>query len=304
MPTRVAIHSSVGRIFPPEKLQSLLSEFDTDVTDDVDGYDGVVSFGHEPEFLEADLEWIHVVRAGYDEFPLDALRKRGIRLTNSNGIHGASVGETALGFMLQFARRLHRYRSDQADHVWNTPAWDEAFTLDGESVCVVGLGTLGVGIARRADALGMDVTGVRRTPTPVEHVEEVFTPDRLVEAISDARFVALTVPLNDATEGLLGAEELDAMREDAYLVNVARGGVVDQSALVDALESGSIAGAGLDVFEEEPLPETSPLWEMENVVVTPHAAAATVDYVDRIAALVRENLRRREVGESLTNLVV
>lgn len=304
MPTRVAIHSSVGRIFPPERLQSLLSAFDVDVTDDVDGYDGVVSFGHEPEFLEAGLEWIHVVRAGYDEFPLDALRERGIRLTNSNGIHGDSVGETVLGFMLQFARGLHRYRSNQTEGIWDPPAWDETFTLDGESVCVVGLGTLGLGIARRADALGMDVTGVRRTPTPVEHVAEVYTPDRLRAAISDARFVALTVPLTDATEGLLGAEELDAMREDAYLVNVARGGVVDQSALVDALDSGSISGAGLDVFEEEPLPADSPLWEMENVVVTPHAAAATVDYADRIAALVEENIRRREAGESLTNLVV
>ncbi|RDI72649.1 D-2-hydroxyacid dehydrogenase [Halopelagius longus] len=304
MPTRVAIHSSVERIFPAEKLRSLLSEYDAEVSDDVAGFDAVVSFGHEPEFLEADLDWIHCVRAGYDEFPLDALRERGIRLTNSTGLHGDSVGETALGFMLQFARRLHRYRSDQADKAWDPPAWDEAFTLNGESVCVVGLGTLGLGVARRADALGMDVTGVRRTPTPVEHVSEVYTPDALVEAISDARFVALTVPLTDETEGLLGAAEFDAMREDAYLVNVARGGVVDQSALVSALRSGDIAGAGLDVFEEEPLPTDSPLWEMENVVVTPHAAAATVDYADRIAALVRENVRRREAGDSLTNLVV
>jgi D-2-hydroxyacid dehydrogenase (NADP+) len=150
----------------------------------------------------------------------------------------------------------------------------------------------------------MRVTGVRRTPTPVEHVSTVFTPDELEAAVSDARFVALAVPLTAATEGLVGAAELDAMREDAYLVNVARGGVVDQSALTDALDSGSIAGAGLDVFEEEPLPEDSPLWGMENVVITPHAAAATVDYPDRIAALVRENVRRRDAGESLTNLVV
>jgi D-2-hydroxyacid dehydrogenase (NADP+) len=304
MPTRVAIHSSVDRIFPPETLESLLSDLDADATDDVGGYDAVVSFGHEPEFLDADLDWIHVVRAGYDEFPLDALRERGIRLTNSTGLHGDSVGETALGFMLQFARRLHRYRDDQTERAWRPPAWDESFTLRGESVCVVGLGTLGLGIARRADALGMRVTGVRRTPTPVEHVSTVFTPDELEAAVSDARFVALAVPLTAATEGLVGAAELDAMREDAYLVNVARGGVVDQSALTDALDSGSIAGAGLDVFEEEPLPEDSPLWGMENVVITPHAAAATVDYPDRIAALVRENVRRRDAGESLTNLVV
>lgn len=263
-----------------------------------------MTFGYDDAFLDAELAWIHSILAGVDHFPLDALRARGVSLTNSSGIHGDAVGETVVGLLLSFARRLHVYRSNEADREWAYPAWDEAFTLRGESLCVVGLGTLGQGIAARADALGMDVTGVRRTPTPVEHVETVFTPDELREAVAGARFVALAVPLTDRTEGLVGEAEFDAMREDAVLVNVARGGVVDQSALVAALRDGGVAGAALDVFAEEPLPEDSPLWEMENVLVTPHAAAANRDYYRRVERLVRENVRRLDAGEGLANQVV
>jgi D-2-hydroxyacid dehydrogenase (NADP+) len=302
---RIGIHRSVTRIFPAENLEATLSDVAEDVTvvDDPAGCDALVTFDYEDAVLESSVEWIHLVRAGYDAFPVDTLREHGICLTNSTGLHGDTVGETVTGYMLQFARGLHRYRTDQTNHVWDPPAWDETFTLEGESVCVVGLGTLGRGVARRADALGMHVTGVRRTPTPVEHVSEVFAPADLHAAISNARFVVLAVPLTPATTGMVGASELDAMREDAYLVNVARGDVVDQSALVDALTASDIAGAALDVFEDEPLPSDSPLWDFQNVVVTPHASAATIDYPTRIAELVSENARRYDADESLVNQV-
>ncbi|RYJ15174.1 D-2-hydroxyacid dehydrogenase [Halogeometricum borinquense] len=310
MTIRLGIHPSVGRIFPPSLLQSMLSDAEATVDltnerlDASESFNGLVTFGYDPSFLDAGLDWIHVVRAGYDEFPLETLRDHEITLSNSTGIHGDAVGEAVVGYLLQFARGLHRYRLHEPDHEWNPPAWDDTFTLDGESVCVVGLGTLGRGIARRADALGMSVSGVRRTPTPVDHVETRYVPQELLDAVSDVRFVVVAVPLTDRTEEMVGAEALSAMRDDAYLVNVARGPVVDQSALVDALRSASIAGAALDVFEEEPLPPESPLWEMEHVVITPHAAAATEDYPNRIAALVRENSRRLAAGESLANRVV
>jgi D-2-hydroxyacid dehydrogenase (NADP+) len=308
MLARVGIHPSVGELFPPDVLADALDDVGPEVVvadgDDLSACDAVVTFAADDAFLDADLDWIHSVLAGVDHFPLDELRARGVRLTNSSGIHGDAVGETVAGLMLSFARRLHVHRSNEVNREWAYPAWDEAFTVAGETLCVVGLGTLGRGIATRADALGMDVTGVRRTPTPVEHVDTVYTPDELREAVADARFVALSVPLTDRTGGLVGEAELDAMREDAVLVNVARGGVVDQSALVDALRAGSLAGAALDVFEEEPLPADSPLWEMENVIVTPHAAAANRDYYRRVERLVRENLRRLDAGDRLANLVV
>ncbi|MCU4799075.1 D-2-hydroxyacid dehydrogenase [Halobacteria archaeon HArc-gm2] len=304
----VGIHQSVRQIFPPGHLRELIADVGSVavVPDDrpVGDCDALITFVYDSAFLDADLDWIHSVQAGVDRFPFEDLSDRGIRLTNSTGIHGDAVGETVVGYMTSLARRLHVYRSNQERREWQTPVWDEAFTLAGESVTVVGLGTLGQGVASRADCLGMHVTGVRRTPTPVDHVERVYTPAALTDAVADARFVVLTVPLTDATRKLVGESELDAMRSDAYLINVARGAVVDQAALLDALESGGIAGAALDVFEDEPLPADSSLWDMDDVIVSPHVAAATRDYADRIADLIRENCRRLANDEPLANAIV
>lgn len=304
----IGIHDSVDAVFPPEALSDALSDIDPDVrivtTEEIGDCDALVTFVHEDAFLEADLEWIHSIQAGVDRFPFAALESEGIALTNSTGIHGDTVGETVAGYMLAFARQLHRYRDRQNDREWSRRPWDVPFSLADESVCVVGLGTLGRGVAMRADALGMDVVGVKRTPTPVDHVETVYPSGELHAAVEDARFVVVTVPLNDRTEGLIGASEFQAMRSEAVLINVARGSVVDQAALVEALETDSIGGAALDVFEEEPLPADSPLWGMDDVIVTPHAAAATEAYYRRIAALIRENATRLAEGESLANRVV
>jgi len=304
----IGIHDSIDALFPPRVLAERLDDVDAEVrvvaTDAVEGVDALVTFEYHDAFIDADLDWIHSVQAGIDRFPLDRLAEAGITLTNSTGTHGDTVGETVAGLMLSFARRLHEFRSKQERREWAWAEWDAPFSLSGSSVCVVGLGTLGRGIAARADALGMRVTGVKRTPTPVDHVETVHPSSELREAISEAKFVALAVPLTDATEGLIGAEELAAMRDDAVLVNVARGGVVDQPALVDALQEDRLGGAALDVFETEPLPQDSPLWGMDEVIVTPHSAAATRDYPDRMAALVRENVRRIDAGERLANTVV
>lgn len=307
----LGVHDSVDAVFPPTVLRDTLAESHPDLTvrvvetdEAIAACDAVVTFTYVSALLDADLRWVHSIQSGVDRFPLDEFAADGVALTNSTGIHGDAVGEAALGTMLMLARRLHAYRSSQERGEWDRPAWDEPFTLGGESLCVVGLGTLGRGIAARADAIGMDVSGVKRTPTPVDGVDPVHPSTELHEAIADARFVALAVPLTDRTEGLVGAAEFERMRDDAYLVNVARGDVVDQSALVTALRDGAIAGAALDVFETEPLPPESPLWAMDEVIVTPHASAATHEYYERIAAIVRENLRRLAAGEELANRVV
>lgn len=308
MLSRIAIHDSVGAVFPPAVLRDELADLDPAVevasSQDLDEFDAAVTFAYDEAFQSADLEWIHSIQSGVDRFPFADLRAADVRLTNSTGIHGDAVGETVAGYMLQFARQLHHYRSNQEQQVWARREWDDAYTLRGTTVCVVGLGTLGRGIAARADALGMDVVGVKRTPTPVDHVRTVHPAPELRTAIADAKFVVVAVPLTDETEGLVGEAELAEMRADAVLVNVARGPVVDEAALVDSLERDELGGAALDVFETEPLPRTSPLWAMENVIVTPHVAAMTESYYRRIAALVRENARRHDAGESLANQVV
>ncbi|WP_115863123.1 D-2-hydroxyacid dehydrogenase [Halorussus litoreus] len=306
---RIGIHDSVSAVFPPEELRDELADLGPEVVivgsdGDLETCNAAVTFAHTDALLESGLDWVHSIQAGYDRFPLDAFEERGIALTNSTGIHDTSVGEFAVGLLLSFARRLHTYVRRQEDNEWGYPAWDEPFTLDGERLCIVGLGTLGRGIAERADALGMEVVGVRRSGEPTPHTEEVYTPDDLHEAIGDATFVALAVPLTDETEGLVGRAEFEAMREDARLVNVARGPVVVEDELIAALREGEIAGAGLDVFEEEPLPADSPLWDFEEVLVTPHRAAAERDYFRHIAGLVEENVGRIGEGEALTNRVV
>jgi D-2-hydroxyacid dehydrogenase (NADP+) len=307
---RIGIHESVEAVFPPRKLEAELESIDHEVVvvgDDLDSIstcEAIVTFAYRAAFLDAELDWIHSIQAGYDRFPLDELEREGIVLTNSSGIHGTSVGEMGVGLMLALARRIGTYVKNQTERRWDRLTWNAAFTVEGEQLCVVGLGTLGRGIAERADALGMEVVGVKRTPEDVPGVEQIYTPANLHDAIADARFVALTVPLTDETEGLIGPGEFEIMREDAYLVNVARGPVVDQDALVAALDDGALAGAALDVFEEEPLPEESPLWDHENVLVTPHVAAAEVDYYRHIADLVAENVRRRGTGEAWHNRVV
>lgn len=307
----IAIHPSVEAVFPAERLQAELDGRGLSVAvieddpDALEGYDALVTMAHRDWFLESEgLEWIHSIQAGVDRFPFEAFRERDVILTNSSGIHDDSVGEMVVGYMLMFARRLAQFTRQQPAHRWDRPDWDEPFTLVDQAVCIVGLGALGRGIAARADALGMVVSGVKRTVEPVPHVETVYASSGLQEAIADVRFVAIATPLTDETHHLFSVQEFELMRDDAYLMNVARGAVVDEDALVEALRTDAIAGAGLDVFEEEPLPEDSPLWDMDEVIISPHAAGASEDYYRRVAAIVMDNVEHIATGEALRNRVV
>lgn len=305
---RLGIHSSVGVVFPPEELAAALSSIDPAVhvvesEAEIAEVDAAVTFAHDDAFLEH-VGWVHSIQAGYDRFPLEEFEANGVVFTNSSGIHSASVGETVAGYMLSLARRLHAYRDAQAAKEWDRPEWHEPFTLFNEPITIVGLGGLGQGVARRADGLGMRVTGVRRKPVRVPHTREVFTPDKLEAAIRNARFVVVTVPLTEQTAGMFGRTEFAAMRGDAYFINVGRGQVVQEDALVSALEAGGLAGAALDVFEDEPLPQDSPLWDMEDVIVSPHAAAADRNYHEDIAAIVRANVQHAYADEGFVNRVV
>jgi D-2-hydroxyacid dehydrogenase (NADP+) len=307
---RIGVHESVELVFPPEELRGVLAADGPSVTvvgedpDDVGRCDALVTLAWDEAFLEAGVDWIHSIQAGVDRFPFGDLEAAGVVLTNSTGIHGESVGETVAGYMLTFARRLHVYRDNQADHEWTHPPWDEPFTLDGRSVCVVGLGTLGRGIASRAAALGMRVTGVKRTVEPVPDVDRVYPSEDLLAAVEGVDFVALACPLTDETYHLVDGAVLAAMDGGAYLINVARGSVVDQGALVGALDEGEVAGAALDVFEEEPLPADSPLWEFDEVLVTPHRSGSTWEYYQLVGDIVLENVERAGRGEGMVNRVV
>lgn len=306
---RVGIHESTNIDFPFGVIAEELSDIDAELNPVVDNVealsscDAVVTFTHRDEILTAAPDWVHTSQAGVDGFPLEEYAARDIVLTSSSGLHGESVSETTLGMMLSLARRLHIFRDRQREHVWQFPEWDQAFTLGNERVTVVGLGTIGQGLARRATGVGMEVVGVRRTPKPVDGVKKVYSRGDLHQAIEGTRFLVLAVPLTEETCHLIGPEELTLLGEEGYLVNVARGAVVDQDALVAALEAGTIAGAALDVVRDEPLADDSPLWDFDDVLVTPHAAVANRSFYRDIGELIRKNYQALARGDEPQNRV-
>jgi D-2-hydroxyacid dehydrogenase (NADP+) len=225
-------------------------------------------------------------------------------LTNTSGIHAIPISEQIIGMLLMFARGLHRAVRAQARQQWWRAQPTDLFELAGKTMLLVGVGAIGARTAMLANALGMFVEGIRRDPSrAVDGVAAMYEPDQLRERLAHADVVVLTVPLSQATRALIGAAELRAMKPTAYLVNIGRGGTVDEAALVRALEEQWIAGAALDVFAEEPLPASSPLWAIENAIITGHYAGSTPKYNERAMAIFLDNLRRYRSGEPLRNVV-
>jgi phosphoglycerate dehydrogenase-like enzyme len=226
-------------------------------------------------------------------------------LTNASGVHPIPISEHILAFLLAFARGFHRAMRAQGRNEWIPQEQQEGlFELAGKTMVLVGVGAIGARTAEVATALGMRVLGVRRDPTVgVQGIEGMVGPDRLLDLLPEADFLVLTVPLTHETQGMIGERELRAMKPTAYVVNIGRGGTIQESELIRALQEGWIAGAGLDVFETEPLPEDSPLWGMDNVIITSHYAGVTPHYHERAMAIFLDNLRRYRAGEPLRNVV-
>lgn len=250
----------------------------------------------EPLFERADrLGWVQCLSSGVDGFRLDRLREAGIVLTNGAGVNTEPVAEHAFAFLLGLERRLHRGVRQQATRTWER---FEGGELLGKTLGLVGVGAIGGRIAEIASAFDMRVFGVKRDPTTApEDVDEVVGPGRLDEMLVEADYVVIACPLTEETRGMIGAAELETMRQSALLVNVARGPIVDHDALVEALQLHAVAGAGLDVYPEEPFPEESPLWGLSNAVLTPHMAGSTPRKPERVAEVIAENYRAYTAGE-------
>jgi phosphoglycerate dehydrogenase-like enzyme len=255
------------------------------------------------------LRFIQAIGAGTDQFPREELAKRGIRLASARGVNARAVAEHAMALILALSRRLPEARDNQAKRVWRNMIGDLAQREDelgGKTLLVVGIGDIGGRLARLAKAFDMRVVGLRRDPSAGRGAaDSVHAMGELKSLLREADFVALTCPLTKETENLIDAEALARMKPSAFLVNVARGRVVDEPALVEALAGHRIAGAALDVTVEEPLPLNSPLWEMEHVLITPHTAGETRRYEDNVIEILRDNLERLQRGEEpLRNQVV
>lgn len=254
------------------------------------------------------LRFIQSISAGTDHYDKELLRRHRIRLASAAGVNAEAVAEHAMAFILALSRRLPEARDNQHARHWRGMIGDLARREDqltGRTLLVVGLGRIGARLARLAKAFDMRVIATRRDPAAgTAGADAVYGTGRLPALLGEADIVALTCPLTPETDGLIDAAALAAMKPTAHLINVARGRVVDEPALVDALQQGRLAAAALDVTEEEPLPTASPLWSLPNVLITPHTAGETRAYEDGVIDLLMTNLARLRRGAALINEVV
>ena len=273
--------------------------------EDVEGQQ--VILGHVPPHLlpHADaLQWLQLSSAGADRYFGPDVLPEEVLLTNAVGAYGLAVSEHMTAFTFSLLRRFPQYARNQHDHIWKIMGSVKAVS---ESVIVVlGMGDIGSNYGRQMKALGATVIGVRRTHREKpDWADEQYTIDELDSVLPRADVVAMVIPGGDATRHIMDARRLSLMKKDSVLINVGRGTAVDTEALTEALRSGSIAGAALDVTDPEPLPEDHPLWDMDNVFITPHASGNYLlkGTLDRVVGILTENFRRYVDGEPLRNVV-
>lgn len=266
------------------------------------------------------LRWIQLHTAGIEHIFNTEAWHSDIPITSMTGIHAVPIAEYAIGLMLAWAHHVPKMLAYQSRAEWATNRWANfvPHRVRDKTLGLVGYGAIGREVARLGQAFGLRVLATKRTASDPQYhgwrlkntgdpngtiPARYYPPEGLAEMLAQSDYVVVSTPLTEETRGLIGAAELAAMRPNAFLVNVARGGVIDQNALIKALQAGRLGGAGLDVFEPEPLPADSPLWGMENVIISPHVSGFTPRYDDWAMDVFAHNLRRFLDGDPLMNLV-
>jgi len=238
------------------------------------------------------VRWIHTLAAGVEFLPFDLLRRTEVVVTNSRGLYADSLGEFAIAAMLWFAKDLRRLMRNQEEARWEPYIVER---LEGRTVGVIGFGGIGQAVGRRASALGMNILSLRR--------RQEFGDPTIEEVIADSDYLVISAPLTPATHRLVSSERLAKLKRTAVVINLSRGAIIDEEALVACLRANRIRGAALDVFETEPLPRDHPFWKMDHVLISPHTADQTEDSHMRAMQFFLENLARFERGDSLENVV-
>lgn len=247
------------------------------------------------------LRWVHTPSAGVEHLLTPELYERDVLFTNGAGTHAISIAEFVLTFMLYHATNFAAFRAAQDEHRWS-PHMPRQELMDA-TLLIIGLGGIGRAIAERAAAFGMHIWGSRRTPHPMPGIERVVGADEWRALLPNADYVVLVTPLTPETRGMFDEAAIRALRPTAYVINVARGAVLDEAALLSALQEGRIAGAALDTFTTEPLPPDSPFWSLPNVVITPHTTALSSHMRLRMVDLFLDNLNRYMQRRPLRNVV-
>lgn len=257
-----------------------------------------------PKLLDvtSKLKWIQTPMAGMEHYIFPALAESNVMLTNMRGIYSDNIADHVFGYILCFARGFHTYIRRQLENRWESG--EPVIHLADQTLGIIGLGGIGSEVAKRGVAFDMRVLAIdpRRTDKP-EYVEALWNIGQLQDLLAQSDFVVVCAPHTPETERMIGAEQFQIMKNTAYLINISRGINVDLSALTHALQAGEIAGAGLDVFEVEPLPAEHPLWAMDNVIITPHTAGAGPYSSKRRLQVLLDNIRRFMAGTPLHNVV-
>jgi len=269
---------------------------------DADGLVGTCT----PEVVKAgkNLEWVQVGSAGVSYCMYPELINSQITLTNAKIIQGPEIADHAMALLLFLTRNLRYAVEDKATGQWNRQPHSSSIELRGKTALVVGMGGIGTQVAERASAFGMQVLGIDpKDISYINSVEKVGKPDQLHDFLPSADVIFMCAPITPQSNLMFGPEEFRLMRQGSYLINVSRGKIIDTKALLAALESGRLAGAGLDVTEPEPLPQDHPLWKLDNVIITPHVAGRSDGIGERRMELFEENLKRFQRGLPLRNIV-
>jgi phosphoglycerate dehydrogenase-like enzyme len=248
------------------------------------------------------LRWVHTFSAGVDRHVPEMARYERVLLTNNTGAYDVPISEHVIAMIFAAAKRVPEHLAAQARHEWQREV--PHAEVRGATLVILGMGSIGGELARLAGAVGMRVIGVRRDASrPAPGAERIVPPARFVEVAREADYLAVTAALTPQTRGMVSAEVLRALKPTAWVINIARGPIVDEAALATALQEKRIGGAALDVFETEPLPAESPLWSLDNAILTPHVSNSSPKVRERSLALVAENVRRFKAGEPLLNVV-
>jgi D-2-hydroxyacid dehydrogenase (NADP+) len=279
----------LGPLYPNVEFSHDLTS--ASLSDPIYGCEILIAFGVmlNAEIFAANksIKWVQALGTGTDGIDDQPDLSPDAVLTSMRGIHAPQMSEMAFLMMLAFNRNLPKILGNQRNHEWQR--WPGKI-LEGKCIAILGLGLIAEALARRCKAFDMKVVGVTGTLRDVDNFDDVRLYDALPGAISDADYVVVLSPGSDPNKRLVNAECLAAMKPSAYLINLARGGVIDEAALIEAINSGQIAGAGLDVFDTEPLPESSPLWDLENVIITAHMGGMSEAYVDQAMAVITHNM--------------